>query len=107
MYQRLKNYRAIESQIERIEREYPELKEDGEIADNRLREEYKRLVVEKIKLDNVLYSIQDERVRAIAIRHFKFGDSYDKIAGEYVYYSKSRCRNKVIEYFENQSKKNE
>lgn len=100
MYQRLKNYRILKAQLERIARAYPELNEGGEIADKMLREEYERISKELYELDRAIYSIQDECIRAIAIRHFIFGDAYEKIGAEFVFYSKEGCRKKLIQYFE-------
>lgn len=120
-FEELSNYRYIANLIERFRIEYvpsylsavdtskPAVQTSNisnataDIAINRMCmddnivREYNRLTEIKKRLDAYIYSIKDDLVKAIAIRHFVFGDTLEAISKE-LHYSRPQVSRKLHDY---------
>lgn len=70
------------------------------VIDPQVKKEYGRICAELAALDDFIYSIPDETIKAIAIRHFIYRDSYARIAYE-LHYSKSSVYCMIANYVKN------
>lgn len=68
--------------------------------DPTIKAEYSRVCRELKALNDYIYSISDETIKAIAVRRFVFRQSYRKI-GNVLHYSKSIVYEKLVNYLEN------
>lgn len=124
-FERLKKYNIIAAQKKRMEEEYmpsyikgvdiskPAIQNnkisdstaDLAIAtvaldtDSEVKAEYTRLSNELMLLNNYIYGISDELVKAIAIRYFIYNESYRTI-GKDLNYNKTSVSKKLREYIE-------
>lgn len=67
--------------------------------DPSIKAEYHRICVELKVLNEFIYSIPDETIRAIAIRHFVFQQSYKKI-GQTLHYTRESIYRMIAGYVE-------
>lgn len=68
--------------------------------DPTIKAEYSRVCRELKMLNDYIYSIPDETIRAIAVRRFVLKQSY-KTIGCILHYSKSMVYEKLVKYIEN------
>lgn len=126
--ERLQMYSIIAEQIELIKREFvpsyisavdttkPSIQSNSRsdiTADTALqqanidpviKEEYKRLTEELKELNDFIFGIDDELIKAISIRYFIYGESYRTI-GEALNYNKTSVSKKLREYLLNNCQK--
>ena len=70
--------------------------------DPTIKAEYHRVCEELKVLNEFIYSIEDETIRAIAIRRFVYHQSYKKI-GQVLHYAKSRVYGMLSDYLKDRT----
>lgn len=119
-YERLQMYIIVEAQIELYKRTYatPSISVDtakpnvqsGTISDPTanaaiqkmnidpyVKAEFQRLIDEKQQLDNFIYGIEDELIKAIAIRRFINKEKYAQMSRD-LHYSAKHLKNIMHDY---------
>ena len=74
--------------------------------DPTIKAEYHRVCEELKVLNDFIYSIQDETIRAMAVRRFVFHQSY-KTIGQVLHYAKGNVYKMLAAYVENGNKGND